>query len=203
MPPAVHSTHNKWPQRAAGLWCLWVLVQEMLLVGVHVEVPVPPGCTRQAGLSLLAPCWSPHPTTCLAPSCTPRSLPRAHSCCLGPSQLLPVNMPWKQDGITEVVGTQKYNCQAASEKKLLVLISSELYLLRADSPSACSFVVGMSYLGGGEGIQKGNKGMRFWKGTHYLNPPEWLLYFKRQRNATGCLKKPSVSSPISIALIFS
>lgn len=37
----------------------------------------------------------------------------------------------------------------------------------------------------------------------YVNPPESLLYFKRQCSATGCLKKPLVSSPISIALIFS
>lgn len=125
------------------------------LVGVHAEVPVSPGSTRQrrAGHSLLALSWPPCPTTCLAPSCNPLSLPRAHSRCLGPSQLLPLGTPWKQGSITEEVGTQKCNCRAASEKKLLVVISSEPYLLKADSLSACAFVVGMSYLGGHEGIQ--------------------------------------------------
>lgn len=46
-------------------------------------------------------------------------------------------------------------------KNVLIIISSELYLLRADSPSPWGFVVGMSYWGGDQGIQKGNKGERF------------------------------------------
>lgn len=46
-------------------------------------------------------------------------------------------------------------------KSMLIIISSELYLLRADSPSPWGFMVGMCYWGGDQGVQKGNKGKRF------------------------------------------
>lgn len=172
IPRAALSAHTKWPRKApAWYFHFWVLLQigawasrewQRGVWAAQVGACHGSARRRRAGHCLLALHWAPSPTisscSChgLAHSCTPIQQP--HSCCVEHSWAAVNRYALKaRHVVTEAGDIQKCNCRAASRKSLLIIISSELYLLRTECSSAWGLVVGVSYWD----IQKGNKGKRF------------------------------------------